>query len=104
MTVQELYDHLLKNMTAEQALMKLLEGTVMTYDKLRFNEGEEIHPTIVMAAAALEMGWDIAIPNTGDDSEEIIGMAAGTEKYLNDLLGTDDCNKCDGNCSCDKEG
>jgi len=100
MTVQELYDHLLKHMTAEQALMKLLEGTVRSYDKLRFAEGEEIHPAILIASAALELGWNIAIPD-GNDDEELTGMAVGTEDYLNNLFKTDDDSCCgDGNCSC----
>jgi len=41
MNVKEFYDHITKHMTAEEALLKLLEGHVKTYDKLVFNEGEE---------------------------------------------------------------
>jgi len=100
MTVQELYDHLLKHMTAEQALMKLLEGHVRTYEKLKFDEGEELHPTILIAAAALDMGWNIAIPKHENDDDELIGMAVGTEEYLNDLFKSDCESNCGGSCSC----
>ena len=89
MTPQEFYDYITKHMTAEQALMKLLEGTVLTYEKLRFNEGEEIHPVMLASMAAMEMGWEIAIPD-GSDDEDIEGIIMGTTDYLEDMLGGDD--------------
>jgi len=103
MELQELYNHITKHLTAEQALRKLLEGHLLTYEKLKFQEGEEIHPAMLIAMAALDMGWDIAIPdNNGDDDMELIGMVVGTDEYIKDLFKVDDCcNKCDGKCSCD---
>lgn len=108
MTVQETYDHITKHMTAEQALMKLLEGHIRTYEHLKFNEGQEIHPAMIVSLAALDMGWDIAIPN-GDPDVELQGMAIGTPEYFEELFagddseGYDECDKCDGCCSCDCE-
>jgi len=89
MNVKELYDHITKHMTAEQALMKLLEGHVLTYEKLKFQEGEEIHPTILVVMAAMDMGWNLAIPNTGNDDDELQGMAIGTHEYLDKLFPED---------------
>ena len=84
MNVKELYDHITTHMTAEQALLNLLEGHVLTYDKLKFNEGEEIHPVMLISMAAMEMNWEIAIPN--DDDEDIQGMVVGTQEYIDDVL------------------
>lgn len=105
MTVKETYDHIVKHMTAEQALMKLLEGHVKTYERLKFNEGEELHPLMIVSMAALDMGWDLAIPD-GKDDEEIQGLAMGTPEYFEQLFAGDDscgCDDCDGNCSCDHD-
>lgn len=89
MTVLDLYNHITAHMTAEQALMKLLEGQARTYQKLKFNEGEELHPIMIISLASLEMGWDMAIPNIEDD-KEIEGMIVGTEEYIKSILIDDD--------------
>lgn len=110
MNTKEFYDHITQHMTPEEALMKLLEGHVLTYEKLKFNEGEELHPAMVVSMAALDMGWNIAIPdNKGDEDMELIGMAIGTPEYFEELFsaddseGYDDCDMCDDTCSCDRE-
>ncbi len=98
MTVQELYDHILKHMTAEQALKKLLEGSLHEYQFLKFSEqGKEIHPAMLIVMAAQEMGWDIAITSK-DDSEELQGMILGTNAYINNTIGIDKEEK---KCQCD---
>jgi len=109
MTGKETYDHILKHMTAEEALLKLLEGHTRNYEHLKFVEGEEIHPLMVVSMAALDMGWDLAIPNGGED-DEVQGMAIGTPEYFEDLFSGDDsegcdegCESCDTGCSCDTE-
>jgi len=83
MSITELYKHITKHMSAEDALMRLLEGHVITYEKLKFNEGDEIHPIMLISMAAFEMGWQLAIPEGGED-DEVIGLTVGTEKYLED--------------------
>ena len=104
MNVKELYDHLLLHMTAEQALLKLLEGQVLNYEKLKFDEGEEVHPIFIISMAAMDMGWGMAIPN--EDDEEIQGMAVGTEEYLDNILDLNpdpepkDDKCCENGCSC----
>ena len=99
MNAKEFYDHITSHMTPEEALLKLLEGHVLTYEKLKFNEGEELHPLMVATMAAVDMGWNIAIPEGGDD-EEIQGIIMGTPEYLEEILGND-CDNCNGKCSCD---
>ena len=86
MTVQEFYDYITEHMTAEEALKKLLEGTLRTYEHLKFKEGEEaVHPTMIVAMAALDMGWSMAIPDGGDD-DILKGMTIGTDEYLDELF------------------
>ena len=84
MTPQELYDHITKSIPAEKALLKLLESSVINYKHLKFKEDEEIHPTILIAMAALEMGWNIAVSE--DDDENIEGMIVGSEEYIDKLI------------------
>jgi hypothetical protein len=86
MTVQEFYDYITKHMTAEEALKKLLEGTLRTYEHLKFdNQEEAVHPTMIIAMAALDMGWSMAIPDGGDD-DILKGMTIGTDEYLDELF------------------
>jgi hypothetical protein len=91
MNVQELYQYITKYLTAEQALLKILEGQVRTYDNFKtsnfsFEEGEAVPPIILVIMAAKEMGWNIAIPSTGNDDDEIQGMIIGTQEYVDDKL------------------
>lgn len=104
MNIQETYDYITANMSAEDALKKLLEGHIRTYEHLKFNEGEELHPLMVVTLAALDMGWSLAVPD-GKDDDEVQGMMIGTDEYINGILkyNDDDCDKCDGHCDCDKE-
>lgn len=78
-SVQQFYDFITSKMTAEQALMKLLQGPVMTYEKLKFDEGEEVHPLIIMSFAAMEMGWDFLIEKNQPD---VRGVVTGTAEYM----------------------
>jgi len=84
MNTKEFYDYITSHMTAEQALMKLLEGSVLTYENLKLREGEQVHPTMIMAMAALDMGWSLAIQ--GSDDEDVKGMIVGTDEYLEEVL------------------
>ena len=84
MNAKEFYDHITAHMSAEEALLKLLEGHVRTYDKLKFNEGEEIHPLMLASMAAIDMGWVMALPE-GSEDEEVRGIIMGTEEYLEEI-------------------
>jgi len=94
MTAKEFYDHITKHMTAEEALLKLLEGQVMEYEKLKFSQDEKaVHPVLLIAMAALDMGWNLAIPDHKDDPDaEMQGLAVGTQEYLDNLLKDDKSN------------
>jgi hypothetical protein len=85
MTVPELYDYITKHMTPEQALLKLLEGHVIEYEKLKFSQEETaIHPLILITMAAHDMGWNIMIQ--GGDDDEINGISVGTDEYIDKLF------------------
>jgi hypothetical protein len=84
MTSNELYDYIIQHMTAEQALKKLLESSLLNYQKLKFNEGEEIHPIILITMAAMDLNWQLAVKNK--DDEDIQGISVGTEEYLKELF------------------
>lgn len=87
MTAEELYKHITSHMTAEEALMKLLTGHLREYEKLKFSqEGEEIHPVILISMATLDMGWNIAVPHNDDPNAEVIGMIVGTQEYIDSIL------------------
>lgn len=81
MNIKDLYDYIISEMTAEEALLKLLEGNLVNYKKLKFNKGEEIHPLILILTAAAEMGWLIAI-DKGNDKDNIKGLSVGTKDYM----------------------
>ena len=86
MNVREFYNYLTKHMTAEQALMKLLEGQVMEYEKLKFSQDENaVHPMLLIAMAAMDMNWQIVIPD-GEPDVEVPGMVVGTKEYLDSIL------------------
>lgn len=73
-------------MSAETALRKLLEGTVIEYEKLKFSsEDKKIHPLILITTAAFELGWDIQLQKSESGDEEVEGIAVGTENYFNKL-------------------
>lgn len=86
MTVQTLYDHITKHMTAEEALLKLLGGSLRTYQKLRFEDGEEVHPLFITVMAAEEMNWVISIEKSDNPDEEVQGISIGTEEYMDKLF------------------
>jgi len=79
MNPKEFYDYITKQMTAEEALMKLLEGHVVNYEKLKFEDGEEIHPVMVISLAAMDLGWQIAIEK---NQGEVDGIMIGTNEYM----------------------
>ncbi len=89
-TVAELKEFILKHMTAEQALDRLLESSLISYNKLRFNKGEEVHPLIIMSSAAMDMGWDFVIEQ---DREKVEGLIVGTGDYINRTTNWIDKNK-----------
>lgn len=83
MKVSELKEHILKHMTADEALTKLLEGSLMSYEKLKFEVNKEVHPILVITYAAMDLGWTLSIEK---NSEDIRGLSVGTKEYIEDLF------------------
>lgn len=86
----DLVQHILKHMTAEEALMKLLATQVSHYEKLKLEKQPEdnpetISPYFILVNAALDLGWDIMIEDE-KKSTTIRGIAVGTREYLHDLV------------------
>jgi len=79
-TVKKFYKYITSKMTAEKALMKLLEGSLIQYEKLKFDDqSKAVHPIIVISMAAMDMGWQIAIEKKEKD---IKGLVVGTAAYM----------------------
>lgn len=72
--------------------MKLLSGPLYKYEHITFpKRGEEedgnegVHPLLVIAMAALDLGWQLAIEN-GEGDEQVRGLAVGTQEYMDKLF------------------
>ncbi len=86
MNVKEFYEYITSKMTPEEALMKMLEGGLIEYKKLKFDEkGKEVHPMIIISMAALDMGWAIAVEDK-KVSTHIRGLSLGTSEYMKELF------------------
>ena len=86
MTVRELYKHITKYMTAEQALIKLLEGSIIQYENLKFDDKDKaVHPVLIIAMAAIDMGWNLAIEDENKESD-IRGICVGTKEYMDTIF------------------
>lgn len=84
-TVDDLYDHIVKYLTPEEALKKLLVGSILNYEKLKFDGKENsVHPEIIIVMAAADLGWQMAIEK---DAEVVRGMCVGTEDYMTKIFG-----------------
>ena len=83
MTVDELYEYITEYMTPEEALKKLLEGSLRSYEKLKFDKGEEVHPVFIISMVAMDMNWQIAFSN---ESEDIEGLVIGTKDYMQEIF------------------
>lgn len=84
MKVKEFYDHITKHITAEEALMKLLEGSVIQYEKLKFDDQQKtVHPLLIISMAAMDMGWQMAIEK---GESNVRGICVGTEDYMKTIF------------------
>ncbi len=84
MKVKELYNHITSRMTPEEALMKLLEGGLIQYEKLKFDaQGEPVHPIIIISMASMDMGWQMAVEQKEGNMR---GISVGTEDYMKTIF------------------
>jgi hypothetical protein len=83
MTAQQLYNHLTKDQTPEQVLMRLLSYQIEDYEALKDMKDPEhpVNPIMIIAAASLDLGWQLAIED-GPGDAEVEGICVGTEAYL----------------------
>ena len=79
MNVQEFYDYITEHLTPEEALKKLLESSLINYEKLKFDKGKEVHPLFILSMAAMDMGWGITIES---DNKNIEGLITGNKEYM----------------------
>lgn len=87
MNPKQLYGYITSQMTAEQALMRLLQSAIVNYEKLKFPKEEEaIHPIILISLAAMDMGWQMAVENKSNEPEaQVKGLVCGTEEFVNKI-------------------
>lgn len=86
-TLDDLYNYIVSQITPEVALKRLLASSLIKYDNLKFPKDEEgVHPTIIIAMAALDMGWAIAV-----DTEEVNlqGLVVGTTEFIDNHIKND---------------
>lgn len=84
MNKQELYDYIVSQLTPEEALMRLLESSLLQYEHLKFPEkGKEVAPEFIIAMAALDLGWIIAVEK---NQKFIRGIAVGTKEYMDEII------------------
>lgn len=85
-SVNELYEFIIKRMSPEEALKKLLSSSLIKYEKLKIKNPEDmVHPEIIIAMAALDLGWDIAVESE-DKNSTLDGLIVGTSTYINKIL------------------
>jgi len=81
-SINDLYNIIINNMTPEEALKKLLASSLMQYEYLKFDkEQRPVHPIFIIAMAALDLGWKIAVPQIDGDNG-VIGFTIGTDEYF----------------------
>lgn len=89
MTPKKLYDYITAQITPEQALMKMLEASLIQYEALKFDAAENaVHPLVIIAMAAKDLGWQIAV-KADDDENDVIGIVIGTEAYMDEAFKKD---------------
>lgn len=87
MTKDELKKYILSKMTAEEALDIYLQLSLNHYERLKDDKGEqEGHPIFIIAAAAMDLGWDFLVEAETVENDEVRGVAVGTREYLDNLL------------------
>ena len=83
MTVKQVYDFIVSKITAEEALMKLLQSTLVKYDLLKFRTTDEmVHPEIIIAMAALDLGWDMIVEKSNQLDAPLEGIIIGNSDYI----------------------
>lgn len=88
MTVDEVTSHILKHMSAEEAVKKLIPGVVKSYEgmKLKYDDPEiqMVHPLMIIALACMDLGWAIIVEKPDErEDQNIRGVIVGNSEYIN---------------------
>ena len=90
MTVEELVAYILKHMTAEEALTKLLGTQIEVFEEqmaeAEAENGRRGSPYFTIIQAAKVLGWDFAIEHQEKEDGIVRGLAVGTPEYLDSLF------------------
>lgn len=86
--VTEFVEFILKHMTAEEALHKLLASQLDHYEKLKLEKQPEdnpetVSPYFIIVAAAMDLGWGIAVEENHD---VVRGLTVGTPDYMDSIF------------------
>ena len=86
--VTEFVEFILKHMTAEEALLKLMASQLKHYEKLKLEKQPEDNPEIVspyfiIVAAAMDLGWGIAVE---ENHNVVRGLTVGTPDYIDTIF------------------
>jgi len=79
MKAKELVKYIMSKMSAEQALLILIESSIIQYENLKFDKCKEVHPVLIISMAALDMGWNMVVEK---DTESVEGLIVGTKEYI----------------------
>lgn len=88
MTAEEMYDYILTQMTAEEALRSLLRADVLAAGKMQYDMRDieipdGMRPFSLIVLAAKMLGWDFALE---EGEENMRGISIGTKEYLEELF------------------
>lgn len=82
MTLDELYTYITSQLTPEEALKKMLASALYTYEHLKLRDLPECQPEFIIAMAALDLGWGIALTK---NEGQVTGLVVGTEDYMKNV-------------------
>lgn len=91
MKAKDLRDYILRHMSAEDALLRLLQLQCENYSKMKLGQpislekGQGINPLMIICCAAMDLGWDMVIEDQSI-SENIRGISCGTDDYIKSNL------------------
>lgn len=92
MNAIDLKNHILKFMTADEALEKMLITTVEQFDNMKKNlslGGEKelaASPFMIIVAAAMDLGWGFAVEKPEKPDSPIRGLVIGSPAYIDKVF------------------
>lgn len=84
MNTKELYDMILCTMSAEEALLKILESQINMSEYYVGSDDKKLNPTILIFIAANDLGWKLIPANQNLPLEER-GVLIGGRKFIENI-------------------